>query len=108
MSDVKLAESDADIGRCFAVMRQLRPHLKDEAEFIARVRRQIAGEKWHLAFVEDAGGAVAAMSGFRLMECLFSGKTLYVDDLVTAEDQRGQGFGEALMRWMQAWAKAEG
>ena len=34
--DVKLATTDADIARCFAVMRQLRPHLKNEAEFIAR------------------------------------------------------------------------
>ena len=35
---IALAESDADILRCFPVMAQLRPHLV-KAEFVARVRR---------------------------------------------------------------------
>jgi len=38
-NSVQRAESDAGIARCFAVMKQLRPRLKDEAEFVARARR---------------------------------------------------------------------
>jgi GNAT superfamily N-acetyltransferase len=105
---VKLATTDADIARCFTVMRQLRPHLKDEADFVARARRQMVEQSWHLVFAEDGAGHVAACSGFRFLECVSSGKTLYVDDLVTDEAQRSRGFGEILLRWMEERARAEG
>jgi GNAT superfamily N-acetyltransferase len=107
MSEVKIASSDADIARCFAVMQQLRPHLKDQAEFLARVRQQMAHQNWSLVYVEDGEG-VAAVSGFRILDCLATAKTLYVDDLVTAEHQRSKGHGEKLMAWMEAKARAEG
>ena len=99
-SSVKIAQNDTDIARCFAVMKQLRPHLKDEAAFAARARRQMAQENWGLIYVED-GGTVAAVSGFRIQECLATGKTLYVDDLVTDESRRGRGFGEKLLSAMR-------
>ena len=108
MSSVKLATTDYEIRRCFAVMQQLRPHLHDEADFLVRARRQMGHERWQLIYVEDENGAPAAVSGFRILECLSSGKTLYVDDLVTAEDQRGKRFGEALMAWMEQTARDEG
>src|ERR1700760_3127008 len=104
MSQIKLVKSDADIRRCFAVMRQLRPQHDNETAFVAQVRRQMAAERWRLAFIED-GGEVVAVPGFRLLECLSSGKTLYVDDLVTREDRRSKGHGEALMRWLEETAR---
>jgi GNAT superfamily N-acetyltransferase len=104
---VKLADSDADLRRCHAVMRQLRPHFGQEEAFITQVRRQMAQERWRLAFVED-GDEVAAVAGFRLLECLATGKTLYVDDLVTREDRRSKGHGENLMRWLEAHARKLG
>jgi GNAT superfamily N-acetyltransferase len=107
MSTVKIAQSDADIARCFAVMRELRTHLKDQAEFVARCRAQMAEAGWSLIYVED-GDAVAAVAGFRIQHMLFSGKTLYVDDLVTAEDRRSKGFGERLMAWMENHARQQG
>ena len=107
MSDVKIAQGDADIARCFAVMRQLRPHLKDEAEFIARVRQQMAEDHFSLVYVED-GGTVAALAGFRIQNFLHSGKTLYVDDLVTNEASRSKGFGETLLAWMENHARQPG
>ena len=107
MSSVKLADSDADLRRCFPVMRQLRPHFDTEEAFIGQVRRQMAQERWRLAFVEDAD-AVVAVAGFRLLECTATGKTLYVDDLVTREDQRSKGHGETLMRWLEDRARKAG
>ena len=107
MSDVKVAQSDADIARCFAVMHQLRPHLKNEAEFIRLCRQQMAEDHFSLIYVED-GGAVAAVAGFRIQNFLHSGKTLYVDDLVTAEDKRSKGFGETLLAWMENHARGQG
>jgi GNAT superfamily N-acetyltransferase len=104
---VKVAQGDADIARCFAVMRELRTHLKDEAEFVARCRVQMAQAGWQLIYVED-GGVVAAVAGFRIQHMLFSGKTLYVDDLVTAESLRSKGFGEMLMAWMENHGREQG
>ena len=106
MSAVQLATTDADIARCFDVMQQLRPHLT-QSGFLAQAKRQQQNENWHLAYVED-GGTVAAVAGFRFLECLFSGRTLYVDDLVTSEDQRSKGLGEMLLTWLENHARASG
>jgi GNAT superfamily N-acetyltransferase len=106
MSQVRLATTDPDIARCFDVMRQLRPHLC-ESIFLAQAKRQQAQQNWHLAYVEDAG-AVAAVAGFRFLECLSSGHTLYVDDLVTDEGLRSRGHGKVLMAWLESHARASG
>jgi len=43
MADVTFRDVDeAEIGACYELMRQLRPHLKSQEEFIARWRRQSA------------------------------------------------------------------
>jgi GNAT superfamily N-acetyltransferase len=104
---VKLAESDADIARVHAVMRELRPHVETADDFLARVRRQQAGSGWRLIYVEEAGIPVAA-AGFRVSEWLAWGKALYVDDLICLESHRGKGFAEALMAWMEDLAREEG
>ena len=105
--DIKEATTDADIRRVYPVMRELRPHIKSEDEFLERVRRQQKDSGWRLIYVEDAGAPVAA-AGFRTSEWLAWGKALYVDDLICLESHRGKGFAEALMRWMEDVARAEG
>ena len=89
-------------------MVQLRPHLPDAAAFVARARRQMERDGWRLAFVRDETGRIAACCGFRVQECLATGKTLYVDDLVTDEGCRSAGLGAALLGWVEKLARAEG
>jgi GNAT superfamily N-acetyltransferase len=101
----KLAETGEEIARCFGVMAHLRPHLA-AAEFIGRVRAQQA-EGYKLAYLEDEG-AVVAVGGFRVMEMLATGRTLYVDDLVTDEARRSRGFGKAMLDWLQRYAREAG
>jgi GNAT superfamily N-acetyltransferase len=100
---IALAESEADILRCFAVMQQLRPHL-EAAGFVERVRR-MQRDGFHLAHLADDGGAVHAVAGYRYLDKLFAGRTLYVDDLVTDSTQRSRGHGRALLAWLTAEAK---
>ena len=100
--NIQIADTDADIARCFPIMQQLRPHLV-AGEFVARVRR-MRGEGFHLAFGEDAG-AVRAVAGYRYYDKLFSGKNLYVDDLVTDTTQRSKGYGRALLAWLAVEAR---
>lgn len=102
---IALALSDSDVARAFPVMAQLRPHLA-EADFVARVRRMQAGG-FHLALLADEG-VVRAVAGYRYHDKLFSGKNLYVDDLVTDTARRSRGYGRALLDWLLAEARAHG
>lgn len=103
---ITLAETDADIARCFPVMVQLRPQLRAE-EFTARIRRKHA-EGYQLAFATDADGAVCSVAGFRFMDRLHAGLVLYVDDLVTDAESRSRGHGDRLFDWLVARAHQRG
>jgi GNAT superfamily N-acetyltransferase len=107
MTTVRVAESDADIRPCYAVMRELRPHVGDDEEFVARVRRQQEQSGYTLIYVEEAGKPVAC-AGFRISEWLAWGRALYVDDLICVESHRGKGPAEALMYWMEDHARTQG
>jgi GNAT superfamily N-acetyltransferase len=102
---IHLASSDQEIAACFPVMHQLRPHLTPDS-FLARVRsQQRAG--YRLACLEVAGRPVA-VAGFRVSECLSSGRFLYVDDLVTLDSERSKGHGARLLEWLLDQARKEG
>lgn len=64
-------------------------------------------EGFVLAYVEG-GEEVAGVAGYRMHDLLFSGRTLYVDDLVTDPKQRSKGFGKALLDFLQNEAEANG
>jgi GNAT superfamily N-acetyltransferase len=100
---IALATTRDEILRCFPVMAELRPHLK-EAEFVARVQRQQRAG-YHLACLSEKGN-VLALAGYRYSESLSWGKFMYVDDLVTAEKARSRGHGQKLIKWLINQAKA--
>lgn len=102
--DVREATTEAQIRACFPVVTELRPHL-DETGFVERVDRQ-RGEGYRLAYIED-GDRPVAVAGFRVLEMLSRGRFLYVDDLVTRQDRRGEGYGTRLLDWLEATALAE-
>lgn len=109
MSEYRIhqAQADDEIRRCYPVMRELRPHVGHENEFLARVRRQ-QDQAGYILIYAEAGGDPAACAGFRISEWLAWGKTLYVDDLICLEPHRGKGPAETLMRWMEDHARAQG
>lgn len=106
MSAIKTTKCDDDIRRCFPVMHELRSHL-NEREFFEQVQRQMQTQNYKLAFVE-ADGDVVAVAGYRLVEMLAWGRTLYVDDLVTQSTRRSEGFGQKLFDWLIDQAKQAG
>jgi GNAT superfamily N-acetyltransferase len=99
------ATSDQQIADCFAVMSELRPHLKS-SEFVATVRR-MEPEGFRLAFLQS-DGQVQAVAGYRIIEMLRTGRMLEIDDLVTAAAARSGGFGKALFHWILDEARSEG
>jgi GNAT superfamily N-acetyltransferase len=100
----RLAKTDAELLRCFPVMLELRPTLREE-EFVAAIRGQ-ESEGYRLAMLEDAGG-VTTVGGFRVQRMLMTGKTMYVDDLVTAAAARSRGHGKAMLHWLMEIARRE-
>ena len=103
---VGLAATDEEILATRDVMLQLRPHIAPD-DYLGRVRRMMATERYHLAAVAE-DGVVRAVAGFRYMDMLYCGRILYVDDLVTDETARSAGWGARLMDWLRWRAEAEG
>jgi GNAT superfamily N-acetyltransferase len=103
--DVTIAESDAEIAACYPLMRELRPHIAEGA-FVSRIR---TAEKsgYRLVHIVDADAPVA-VAGIRVGENLAWGKFLYIDDLVTAANQRSRGYGSRLLAWIREYAAKEG
>lgn len=97
MSEVTLrhAESEEEIAACFPVMVQLRPHLANAAELVARVGRQREAGYRLLAAWRD--GVPVGLAGYRTEENLIRGRFLYVDDLVTTKAERSRGIGARLL-----------
>jgi GNAT superfamily N-acetyltransferase len=106
--EIKLAETREEIARCFPVMLHLRTSLVED-EFVERIEvQQAQGYKLAYLEIEDQGGTVVAVAGFRIRDLLASGLTLYVDDLVTDPAQRSKGWGKAMLDWLQSYALAAG
>jgi GNAT superfamily N-acetyltransferase len=102
---ISLATSAEAIVRCFPVMSQLRPHLREE-EFVAQVRRQQVGG--YLLAALEAESRVRALAGYRFGENLAWGPFCYVDDLVTDAGERSRGFGRLLLGWVKERAREAG
>ncbi len=103
---VRKLATDEDILAARGVMRQLRPQIP-EADYLSTVRRMMQTDGYLQAAVFD-GDAVVAVAGYRFMEMLYAGQTLYVDDLNTDETRRSRGYGKALMDWLKREAKERG
>lgn len=86
-------------------MRELSPHHPDPAAFVTQVQRQ-QRQGFQVAYLEQEG-EVRAVAGFRISELLFSGRSFYIDDLITRETDRSRGFGGELFDWLVAYAREQ-
>jgi GNAT superfamily N-acetyltransferase len=101
--EIFIADTDAEIEACFPAFHGLRPHL-DLTEFLPQVRRQQEQGYQILALRHE--GTVKSAAGFRFLEFLAWGKVLYIDDLTTLPEERGQGFAGSLLDWLIEHAKS--
>ena len=100
--DLRIAQTDTEIARCFPVMVQLHPHLRED-EFVSRIRH-LMKTGYSLVYLEDAE-TVRAIAGFRLVKMLSPELFLVVDDMVTNASVRSQGYGDALFEWLTTYAR---
>jgi GNAT superfamily N-acetyltransferase len=97
MIRIAIAESSADIARCFPVMAQLRPTIP-ASDFVGLVERLARLSGLRLAYLDDDG--IRAVAGYRVSEWLAGGRYLEIEDLVTAEGARSKGYGGKLFDWI--------
>lgn len=99
------ATTAADIERCQEVILELRPHLKGK-DIWSLYQVQLK-ENFQIRYLVEDDKAVAFI-GYRIQYILYSGKTLYIDDLCTLPTARGKGYAGKLLDEVFAIAKAEG
>lgn len=103
---IQQAETDSQIASTFDVMRQLRPHLV-EGDYVARVRGLMASDGFRLAYL-SVDGQILAVAGYRILDMLYCGRLLYVDDLVSDEGARSRGCGAKLLDWLKEEGRRHG
>jgi GNAT superfamily N-acetyltransferase len=91
--------------QALAVLTQLRPDL-DEAKWAAVRTDPIGARPCFTVVAED--GVVSAVAGWRLMAMTHTGRTLYVDDLVTDAAVRSRGDGSLLLGHLRERAEQLG
>jgi GNAT superfamily N-acetyltransferase len=106
---IKIAQTEADIRRCLPALVTLRPHLTEE-QALKQILLLQEEDRYVVAYVDNsdqdpAETAAPAAIGYRYMNLLFSGKTLYIDDLSTLPDQRGKGYASQLLDFVIAEAR---
>ncbi|MFZ6749491.1 GNAT family N-acetyltransferase [Undibacterium sp. Ren11W] len=103
--ELLIADSDEDIYACFPAFKELRPQL-DYENFLAQIRRQQTQCYEILALRHD--GRIKSVAGFRSVEFLAWGKVLYIDDLSTLQNARGNGYAGKVLDHLIAHAKSSG
>ena len=82
--------------------RQLRTALP--ADYEAKMERVFAGGARMCVALE--GDRIAGVAVYRMYENTFSGRQLYVDDLVTDERRRSAGVGRDLLGYLEQKARS--
>ena len=102
---IRILETDADVLAAFRLMSVLRDRIKADT-FLAEIRRQQRdGYQLIGGFADET---LVALAGSRPGHTLSRGEHVFVDDLVTDPDRRGERYGTALLAWIAARAKAAG
>ncbi|QEL55421.1 GNAT family N-acetyltransferase [Chromobacterium paludis] len=104
--EIREIDTTEAVCACFPLMRQFRPHLASAEELAARWHSQCEQGYRLLGLYREQ--ALLALAGWRIMENLVHGRHMYVDDLVTDENYRGQGLGETLLNHLKRLAPQHG
>lgn len=104
--NIRLIDTEDELVRCVPVLRELRPRFTELAVLVAALRA-LCAEGVQVAALEEEG-EITTVAVFRTQGMLVSGRTMYVDDLVTAERFRSRGHGKAMLQWLKDQAKTSG
>lgn len=107
VTDWRFAElADADHAQVPAFVQLLEPQLE-----LGTIRRRMARMRqtgWVCIGAWSADGELVAIAGVSTRTHFFSGTVDFVENVVVLPAWRGRGVGEALMRHLEARARAHG
>lgn len=106
MTNIAHAETDDQIDATFEVMQQLRPHL-ERAQYVPLIRSLMASDGLKLLALSEQG-EVRAVATYRVMNMLYCGSLIYIDDLVSDERARSRGYGAQLISRIKEEGRALG
>jgi GNAT superfamily N-acetyltransferase len=106
VAEVKIMRTDSEIFETFTLLKQLRPVLLED-EYVEKIKHlQIKYGYTLVAVIES--GQVKSASGFRITESLACDKYFYVDDLITDQNSRSNGYAKLLFDWLVKEAEKAG
>ncbi|EZH75453.1 hypothetical protein ATO12_01350 [Aquimarina atlantica] len=91
-----------DIEVLIPTLLELRPNL-DLTTLKQKFINQLE-EGYQIVFIGNDKLAFA-IAGFRTLNFFFSGKTLYIDDLITNSNHKRNGYAGQLLDWIKDYAK---
>lgn len=101
MHHIRTATAD-DIDKLIPALLQLRPHRS--ASELRSMLLALFREDFNIIYIGDDNLAWSLL-GFRIFNCLWSGKTLYIDDLITMSTHTKKGYAGELFGWIKKYAK---
>lgn len=107
VTDCRFAElADADYAEVPALVLLLEPQL--DTSTIRRRMARMRQSGWVCVGAWNPSGELVAIAGVSTRTHFFSGTVDFVENVVVRPDWRGRGLGEALMRHLEARARAHG
>jgi GNAT superfamily N-acetyltransferase len=105
---IKRAHTVEEIKSCLPVLLQLRPHYTDQQQqMILQIQQQFT-EGFELHYIEDQQ-QVLACAGIRFLTLLsHHSRVMYVDDLITDQVHRSQGYAKTLIDYLCDYAQSQG
>jgi GNAT superfamily N-acetyltransferase len=94
-----------EVAESFAVMQQLRGHVKEEG--YPKILEEMRNDGYRL-FAAREDGRIVALAGVGFGTNFYYGRYLWVYDLITSETERSKGHGLALLSHMEELARSEG
>ena len=101
MYPIKSATSE-DTDKLLPALLELRPHRSGSE--IRSMLLTLFKEDYQIIYIGDDNLAWSVL-GFRIFNCLWSGKTLFIDDLVTLSTHTKKGYAGLLFDWIKVFAK---
>lgn len=105
--DVQFAVTEEQYWKCYPAIHALRPHITRENYLECIHKLTTAGGKLIYIQPSSVDAPAPAIAVFRLSYYLYRGWNMYIDDFSTLPEERGHGYGSALMDFMIQHAKEQ-
>lgn len=106
--EIRMVKTAADVEFCRKAIFEFRPQV-DQQYYIEQVMEMIIDDGFKLIYITNEDNTSAAsILGYRTYTMLRTERMIYIDDLFTFEQYRGQGYAGALLDFVEKEARRQG